>query len=132
LRKALSKASISLDELSSAKGVRKGAPVGREDMALVQAIVVGVFSFVAAAGAAAIVIASRGGTVLAVIAAALAGCIAGALSGYVFARRFKPKDVIVLDDRLRDDAVMLWVLARPGGQGQANPACEWRRIDSRI
>jgi hypothetical protein len=109
LRKALSKSSISLDELTSGKGVPKGAPVGREDLALVQAITVGVFSFVAAAGAAAIVIGSHGGTVLAVIAAALAGCTAGALSGYVFARRFKPKDIIVLDDRLKDDGVMLWV-----------------------
>jgi hypothetical protein len=109
LRKALSDASISLDEITSVRRVPKKAPVGPEDITLVQAMVVGVFGFLAAAGAAAIVIASDGGTIQAVIAATLAGCVAAALSGYVFARHVKPKDVVVLDERLADRGVMLWV-----------------------
>jgi hypothetical protein len=52
---------------------------------------------------------SGGDTLQAVIAAALSGCLGGAFSGYVFARHFKLKDVIILDDKLADDGVMLWV-----------------------
>jgi hypothetical protein len=109
LRGALSKASISLEELASSRGVARGTPFTPEDIILVQAMVVGILGFLAAAGAAAIVMISGGDTLQAVIAAALSGCLGGAFSGYVFARHFKLKDVIILDDKLADDGVMLWV-----------------------
>ena len=83
--------------------------MGPEDITLVQAMVVGVFGFLAGAGAAGIVIASGGDTIQAVIAATLTGCVAAALSGYVFARRVKPNDVVILDEGLADQEVMLWV-----------------------
>jgi hypothetical protein len=109
LRKAVSDASISLDEIAGTRRIPKKVPVGPEDITLVHAMVVGVLGFIAAAGASAIVIASDGSAVQAAIAATLAGCVAAALSGYVFALRFKPQDVLVLDQRVADRGVMLWV-----------------------
>jgi hypothetical protein len=111
----LRNASISLD-LAGAPRVSKGVPAWREDIALVQAMIVAIFGFVAAAAAAAVVIALGGSIVPAIIAAALAGSIAAALSGLVFARHFKPKDVVVLDENLQGGGVIVWVRVRTADQ----------------
>ena len=109
LRKAFSNPSISPDALRNVKGLPGKAPLGREDIALVQAMVVGIFGFLAAAGAAALVIATQRDAIQGVIAAILAGSVVAALSGYLFARRIKPKDVAVVDEVRANHGVMLWV-----------------------
>jgi len=116
VRNVLRNASISLDQLAGAPRVSKGAPAWREDIALVQAMIVAIFGFVASAAAAAVVIAFGGSIVPAIIAAALAGSIAAALSGLVFARHFKPKDVVVLDENLQGGGVIVWVRVRTADQ----------------
>jgi hypothetical protein len=113
LRHVLRKVSISIEELEGTSS--RGAPVLPREVVAVQAMIVGTVGFFAAAGAAWISIASGAGTVLAVIASAIAGCIAAALGGFVFARRFRPKDVVVLDDTLRG-GVVLWVRVRTTDQ----------------
>ena len=109
LRKAFSNPSISPDALRNVKGLPGKVPLGREDIALVQAMVIGIFGFLAAAGAAALVIATQRDAIQGVIAAILAGSVVAALSGYLFARRIKPKDAAVVDEVRADHGVMLWV-----------------------
>jgi hypothetical protein len=115
LRHVLRKVSISIEELSGTPKASRDTPVLPQEVATVQAMIVGSVGFLAAAGAAWISIASGGGTVLAVIAATIAGSIAAAFGGFVFARRFRPKDVVVLHDNLRG-GVILWVRVRTKDQ----------------
>lgn len=115
LRRVLRKVSISIEELTGTSKASRGTPVLPQEVMAVQAMIVGTVGFFAAAGAAWISIASGAGTILVVIATTIAGSIAAALGGFVFARRFKPKDVVVLDDNLRGGAV-LWVRVRTKDQ----------------
>jgi hypothetical protein len=115
LRHVLRKVSISIEELCGPSKASRGTPVLPGEVAAVQAMIVGTVGFFAAAGAAWMSIASGAGTIRAIIAATIAGSIAAALVGFVFARRFKPKDVVVLDDNVRGGAV-LWVRVRTKDQ----------------
>ncbi len=109
LRRALGEGKIPIDELLSKRNPSRKVPVGRENIALVQAMVVAIFGFLAAAGAAAIVIATQHDVMQGLIAAIFAATVACAVCGYIFARRVKLRDVAVVDEVGANREIMLWV-----------------------
>jgi hypothetical protein len=103
---------VGAEELADIGRVPRQPVIEPEDVSGVRAVIVSIIALLGAGAAAFAIVASDGGTAVAVVAALLAAAVAGGIGDLVTARLFRSETSDSLEVHMAARGIMLWVRVR--------------------